>query len=56
MAREMVAQPAGGSAGAGKPTIDEIKGKLRDLKGLLAEGLITQEDFDEQKKRLLGLL
>ncbi len=29
--------------------------KLRKLKGLLDEGIITQEEFDEQKKKLLGV-
>lgn len=29
--------------------------KLRDLKGLLDDGIITQEDFDAKKKQLLDL-
>lgn len=35
-------------------SVDEVKGKLKELKELVDEGLITQEDFDAQKKRLLG--
>lgn len=42
------AEPAGG--------IEAVKAKLRELKGCLDEGLITQEDFDNQKKRLLEQL
>ncbi|MBN1359210.1 MAG: SPFH domain-containing protein [Sedimentisphaerales bacterium] len=43
------AQPAGGG-------VEAVRAKLRDLKGLLDDGLITQEDFDAQKKRLLEKL
>ena len=32
-----------------------IKQELSDLKWLLDEGIITQEEFDAKKKQLLGL-
>jgi membrane protease subunit (stomatin/prohibitin family) len=38
---------------ATKPTMEQIKAKLKELKALVDEGLITQEDFEQQKKRLL---
>ena len=63
MAKEIAGQmsPDGGqtpSAGdaEGKLTPDELKAKLGQLKDLLDEGLITQADFDEQKRRLLARL
>ena len=39
-----------------KFTPEQIKAKLRELKGMVDEGLITQEDFEAQKKRLLEQL
>ena len=33
---------------------ETMESKLRGLKNLLDEGLLTQEEFDEQKKRLLN--
>ncbi len=36
-----------------KPTMDDVRSKLKDLKGMLDDELITQEDFDAQKQRLL---
>lgn len=38
-------------AGAEKSVADQI----RDLKGLLDDGLITQDEFDAKKKQLLGI-
>jgi membrane protease subunit (stomatin/prohibitin family) len=59
MAKEMMEQlgpqaprqpaPAQGTSGG----IDGIKAKLKKLKGLVEEGLITQEDFEKQKKWIL---
>lgn len=34
---------------------DSVADKLRNLKSLLDDGIITQEDFDAKKKQLLGL-
>ncbi|HRU04220.1 MAG TPA: SPFH domain-containing protein [Candidatus Brocadiia bacterium] len=45
--------PAGG-AQPGRLSADEIKAKLKDLKGMKDDGLITEADFEEQKKRLLS--
>jgi hypothetical protein len=47
------AVPPPPSPPAAKPTLDEIRAKLKDLKTLTDEGLITQEDFEAQKRRLL---
>jgi putative transmembrane protein len=36
---------------------NQAKGKieqLRELKGLLDEGILTQEEFDAEKKRIIG--
>jgi membrane protease subunit (stomatin/prohibitin family) len=58
-AREMMAQPAPLRAPpreAAQPTLDEIRLKLKDLKTLVDEGLITQDDFETQKRRLLDRL
>ena len=43
--------PSAGSAGGG----EDIAAKLTQLKGLLDQGLITQEDFDAAKNKALGL-
>ena len=36
-------------------TVKDNKEQLRELKELLDEGLITQEDFEQKKKQILGL-
>mgnify|MGYP006303365939 CR=1 FL=1 len=54
IARDMVNQPQPDSQQ--KLTPDQIKAKLKELKSLLDEDLITQEDFESQKKRLLNQL
>ena len=36
-------------------TADDPYEKLSKLKKMLDDGLITQEDYDEQKKKLLGV-
>jgi len=44
--------------GNGNPQINakqSLKEQLLDLKGLLDEGIITQEEFDQKKKQILGL-
>ena len=55
IARDMVSKsaPSGDSQATGKPTINQVRAKLKELKSLLDEELITQEDFEQQKKRLL---
>jgi len=47
------AAPAGGAGGAGGG--EDIAAKLTQLKSLLDQGLITQEDFDAAKAKALGL-
>jgi hypothetical protein len=37
------------------PAQQDAAAELRKLKGLLDDGVITQEDFDAKKKQLLGL-
>jgi len=56
IAREMSHPPRPESAETGpkKLTADEVKAKLKELKGLVDEGLITAVDFEEQKKRILS--
>ena len=56
VARDMMAQTGGGGGGGGggKLSMDEVRVKLKELKTLTDEGLISQQDFDEQKKRLLS--
>lgn len=46
----------GGSAAASSQSASEksIPDQIRDMKALLDEGLVSQEDFDQFKKRLLG--
>jgi len=55
MAREAAAQPPAPTPPGDtvKLTIDQVKAKLKELKGLMDEGLITRGDFEAQKKRLL---
>jgi len=58
IAKEMISE-VGPSQPSDKPaelTAEQVRTKLKELKGLLDEGLITQEDFDGQKKRLLEQL
>ena len=56
MARDMVSKsaPPGESQDASKTSIDHVRAKLKEFKSLLDEGLITQDDFEQQKKRLLA--
>ena len=44
---------SGQSEPQGKLSQAEVEKKLEDLKGLLAKGLITQEDYDRKKKDIL---
>ena len=61
VAREMMSQPGPlrppppppPPVAAAKPALEEIRAKLKDLKTLLDEQLITQDDFELQKRRLL---
>ena len=55
MAKEMIGQqnPPSEAGSHPKLTIDQVRAKLKELKSLVDEGLITQEDFEEQKKKLL---
>ncbi len=55
MAKEMIGQPNPPSEAGNTPklTIDQVRAKLKELKSLVDENLITQDDFEQQKKRLL---
>jgi membrane protease subunit (stomatin/prohibitin family) len=50
IAREMAGQEGTGT------NIDQVRAKLKELKSLLDDGLITQEDFDAKKNILLEQL
>lgn len=54
MAREMLQESGGG--GSQKLTAEQVKAKLKELKTLVDEDLITQEDFEARKKSLLDQL
>jgi hypothetical protein len=47
----MAPAPPPPAAPAGGPT--DMAAKLTELKGLLDQGILTQEEFDAQKKKLL---
>jgi len=56
MTREAVAGPAATPASPALPPrleVKEARTRLLELKGLVAEGLITEADFEAQKRRLL---
>lgn len=48
--------PSRGEAPASKINVEELKIKLQNLQGLRNEGLISDSDFEEQKRRLLAQL
>jgi hypothetical protein len=45
------AAPAPAAAGG----TDDIAAQLTQLKGLVDQGILTQEEFDAKKKQLLGI-
>lgn len=45
--------PLGSGSSAATETENSTAAKLRELQGLLEDGVITQQDFDEQKARIL---
>ena len=47
---DAIAKATKGSGGGAASVADEIK----KLKGLLDEGILSQEEFDEQKKKLMA--
>jgi membrane protease subunit (stomatin/prohibitin family) len=59
MAQQFAAGIGGNQAGAAAAAVpaklgmDQIRAKLKDLKGLMDDGLISAADFEAQKKRLL---
>ncbi|MFO7976703.1 MAG: SPFH domain-containing protein [Candidatus Hydrogenedentota bacterium] len=56
-ARELAGQPTQENPQAQPQlTMDEVKSRLRDLKQLVDDGLITQDDFESKKKALLDRL
>ena len=58
IAREMMKSSGqdGGAPAPARLNSEQVKDKLRELKGMVEEGLITQEDFEAQKRRLLEQL
>jgi uncharacterized membrane protein YdbT with pleckstrin-like domain len=53
-AAEMPRRPAGPSDLPPPPPADDVTLQLERLEGLLQRGTITQDEFDAQKRRLLG--
>ena len=53
-AQSEAAAPAAVPAGEGKTVVSVVE-EIRGLKGLLDDGILTQEEFDAKKKQLLGL-
>jgi membrane protease subunit (stomatin/prohibitin family) len=47
--------PAEAAPAAAAPAAEDPVAKLTQLKALLDQGLITQEDFDAAKNKVLGL-
>jgi hypothetical protein len=47
------ASPPAAKAAPGSPSLQAIEQKLRDLKALLDQGLITQSDYDAKKTQIL---
>ncbi len=56
VAKEMIADSNAASESAGKMGVEQVKAKLSELKELLDEGLITEEDFEAKKKEVLASL
>ncbi len=52
---EPVVEPTASEPAAAPTPASDIAVELRILKGLVDEGLITQEEFDAKKRQLLGL-
>jgi hypothetical protein len=52
----MAAQPAPAPPAAPTaPAQDDVAAQLTQLKGLVDQGILTQEEFDAKKKQLLGI-
>jgi Short C-terminal domain len=49
------AAPAPAAAPAAAGGSDDIAAQLTQLKGLVDQGVLTQEEFDAKKKQLLGI-
>jgi membrane protease subunit (stomatin/prohibitin family) len=49
------AQPAAAPQQAAPSAAPDMTKQLTDLKGLLDNGILTQEEFDAKKKQILGL-
>lgn len=55
-ALELANQIISGASGQAEQTSsNDMEEKLRSLKGLLDDGIITQDEFDAKKKQLLGI-
>jgi membrane protease subunit (stomatin/prohibitin family) len=58
VAKDLLNPPATSTetAAQAQPAMEQIRARLKELKQLCDEGLITKEDFESQKKRLLNQL
>ena len=56
--KDVTSNPKGHSESGSRESLspEELKKKLEELKGLKDEGLISDADFEEQKRRLLSML
>ena len=53
--RKQAQQSAASQPAPAAPAPDNSLNSLRNLKALLDEGILTQEEFDAKKKQILGL-
>ena len=53
--RKQTQQSAASQPAPAAPAPDSSLDSLRNLKALLDEGILTQEEFDAKKKQILGL-
>ena len=54
MAAQQAPTPAV-AAPAGAPAADDVTAQLTQLKALVDQGILTQEEFEAKKRQLLGI-
>ena len=54
--QQAAAPPPAATAGAAAPNSDELLNKLKDLANLKDQGILTEEEFDAQKAKILAQL
>ena len=53
--KELLASIGSGVSNNAAPAVPDVADQIRKLAGLLADGLITQDEFDAKKAKLLDL-